>query len=275
MNGRPRICPVVIDDGLYTHRWLAPLLWDARLEVVGVGCLSPFTARDFNPGRARGFLPVVLRRTRYYGLPAAARFAARAALARAADAAFRLGWGRPHSVATAVRARGLPLLLPPDGDVNHPGFLSELRALAPDLVLGAFSQRAGPKLLALPRRGCLNLHFSLLPRHRGREPLFYAMLAGEGAGVTVHWMTPRLDAGGIVAQQALDARRFVRLHQLILAACAVAAELVPRALLRACETRAAETRERPRDGADPGEPIASWPDAAAVARFARRGLRFV
>src|ERR1700686_2568971 len=53
-------------------------------------------------------------------------------------------------------------------------------------------------VLALPRLGVLNVHPSLLPRHRGPDPLFWTFFDSEAeTGVTVHWITQEVDAGDI------------------------------------------------------------------------------
>jgi len=72
----------------------------------------------------------------------------------------------------------------------------------PELGLVAcYPRRLPPPILELPRRGCLNLHPSLLPAYRGPEPVFWQLRAGETrTGVTLHVMTEELDAGDIVAQ---------------------------------------------------------------------------
>jgi methionyl-tRNA formyltransferase len=61
--------------------------------------------------------------------------------------------------------------------------------------------------LALPKYGGLNIHPSLLPEAKGVDPVFQCLLRGEPAlGVTVHFMSPDLDAGRILAQRSLDQR---------------------------------------------------------------------
>jgi methionyl-tRNA formyltransferase len=86
--------------------------------------------------------------------------------------------------------------------------LAELRDLGPELiVLADYGRLIPPALLALPRFGALNLHPSLLPRHRGAAPIPAAILAGdERTGVTLMVMDEGLDTGPIVAQRpvALD-----------------------------------------------------------------------
>jgi hypothetical protein len=210
---RPRVGFVVIDDGLYTHRWVAPLMKRQEFETVCVVCLSPYWAVDFNPRGARGFWPVVRSRLAYYGPAATVRFACKAAGTAFGGLRFRMALGgTPGSVASAARTQGIRVLRPRGSDLNDGRFLAALDALRPDLLVCAFSQKADKAFLAIPQLGCVNVHFSLLPQHRGREPLFRAMLTGQGAGVSVHWMAPELDAGAVLFQEPLETAGFRMLH---------------------------------------------------------------
>jgi methionyl-tRNA formyltransferase len=81
----------------------------------------------------------------------------------------------PPPVKEAALALGLPVAQPED--VNDPAFLLQLRALAPDVILtAAYGGYLRRELRRLPRLGCLNLHPSLLPRHRGPAPVPYTSL---------------------------------------------------------------------------------------------------
>lgn len=106
---------------------------------------------------------------------------------------------QPSSLAIWAEESGIPVLRPED--VNAPEGLAVLRRLAPDAILViAYGQKLGPELLALPRHGCLNLHPSLLPRHRGAAPIPWALLSGDAeTGVSVFRMVSRMDAGPILA----------------------------------------------------------------------------
>jgi methionyl-tRNA formyltransferase len=77
-----------------------------------------------------------------------------------------------------------------------------VRAFAPDgLLLAAYGQLVPADILAMGGRPALNVHPSLLPRHRGAAPVAGTILAGDAeGGVTLMVMTPELDAGPIVAQ---------------------------------------------------------------------------
>ncbi len=106
-----------------------------------------------------------------------------------------------RSVAARARDAGIPVLEP--ADVNAPDVVARLAALAPELLLSFyFRQILKPVLLAIPSRGALNLHGSLLPRYRGRCPVNWVLVHGETeTGVTLHYMDPTPDTGDVVAQR--------------------------------------------------------------------------
>jgi methionyl-tRNA formyltransferase len=105
----------------------------------------------------------------------------------------------PTPVTLRARTMWLPLLQPLR--VGEPQVLDELAALEPDLgVLADYGQIIPGRLLELPRLGILNLHPSLLPRHRGATPINAAIAAGDPRfGVTIIRMDEGLDTGPIVA----------------------------------------------------------------------------
>ena len=72
-------------------------------------------------------------------------------------------------------------------------------------VVAAFGKIFGPKLLALPKLGCVNLHASLLPLYRGASPISAAILEGRAVtGITLMQMDVGLDTGPILAQRSLE-----------------------------------------------------------------------
>ena len=105
----------------------------------------------------------------------------------------------PTPVTLRARTMWLPLLQPVR--VGEPEVLDEIAALEPDLgVLADYGQIVPGRLLELPRLGILNLHPSLLPRHRGATPINAAIAAGDPhVGVTIIRMDEGLDTGPIVA----------------------------------------------------------------------------
>jgi methionyl-tRNA formyltransferase len=93
-------------------------------------------------------------------------------------------------------------------NINDAEVQQFLSACAPDLLVSAFfNQRLHAATLALPKHGCVNIHPSLLPDARGVDPVFQALLPGASpSGVTVHFMSPELDAGRIIAQRSVGGR---------------------------------------------------------------------
>jgi hypothetical protein len=110
------------------------------------------------------------------------------------------GWGELRAIAAAA---GLPLV--EVTDVNGPTTQAALRQARPDLILSFhFDRIFAPETLALAPRGGINLHPSLLPRHRGPVPTLWALAEEVPAfGVTVHRLAPRIDAGAVLAQRVV------------------------------------------------------------------------
>jgi methionyl-tRNA formyltransferase len=106
-------------------------------------------------------------------------------------------------VALLAHEHGIPVLAPPK--VNEPGFLAQLRDLAPDCCpIVAYGALIGREALTIPRLGWVNLHFSLLPAWRGAAPVQHAVLAGDQiTGASTFQLEQGLDTGpvfGVVTQ---------------------------------------------------------------------------
>jgi methionyl-tRNA formyltransferase len=86
---------------------------------------------------------------------------------------------------------------------------AEVERFRPDIIVIASFPRIIPAAtIALARIGALNFHMSVLPRHRGPDPIFWTYWHDDcEAGVTIHWMTGRIDGGDIVAQTTLPLAR--------------------------------------------------------------------
>ncbi|MCW5890663.1 MAG: methionyl-tRNA formyltransferase [bacterium] len=109
-------------------------------------------------------------------------------------------------VKTLALAHGVPVLQPTK--VRDAAFLESLRALAPDLVVVAAYGRILPRpVLDLPPHGCINVHASLLPRHRGAAPIAHAILAGDAVtGVCIMAMAEEMDAGDVLLRRETPIR---------------------------------------------------------------------
>lgn len=86
------------------------------------------------------------------------------------------------------------------------GFKEMLAALQPDLVLVfAFGYKIPGELFGIPKFGFYNVHFSLLPRYRGRCPAFWQLKNGdEAGGISIHQVTAEFDAGPLLMQKELQ-----------------------------------------------------------------------
>lgn len=109
----------------------------------------------------------------------------------------------PTPIGEAAAGLGWPVDKP--ADVNAAEFGEGLRALALDLiVVVSYGQILRAALLGLPRFGCLNVHASLLPRHRGAAPIQAAILDGDAeTGVSFMRMDAGLDTGPVYSQVRL------------------------------------------------------------------------
>jgi methionyl-tRNA formyltransferase len=132
----------------------------------------------------------------------------------------------PTPVAAAGTQLGLPLLQPPG--VRAPETLERLAALRPDVaVLADYGRIIPPSLLALPPHGFLNVHPSILPRHRGAAPVPGTILAGDAeGGVTLMVMDEGLDSGPILAIRRWPLPDDIRAPDLEAAAAATGAALM-------------------------------------------------
>ncbi len=107
----------------------------------------------------------------------------------------------PPPVKLAAEELGLPVLQPPTLRDAEP--LDAIRALQPEAIVAvAYGQILRQELLDIPPRGVLNVHPSLLPRHRGASPIAGAILAGDDeTGVSIMLMDAGMDSGPVLAQR--------------------------------------------------------------------------
>src|SRR3990172_3926805 len=110
---------------------------------------------------------------------------------------------RPPAIKPAAQELGLPVRQPPT--LRDPDALAELASFRPQAIIAvAYGRILGQDVLAIPPRGVLNVHPSLLPRHRGASPIPAAILAGDDStGITIMLMDPGMDTGPVLAQSAI------------------------------------------------------------------------
>lgn len=108
-----------------------------------------------------------------------------------------------ESVQRLAEQHDIPVITPENP--NMPEVVERIAALHPDFFFSFYyREMLKAPLLAIPARGALNMHGSLLPKYRGRVPVNWAIIHGEReTGATLHYMTEKPDNGDIVAQQAV------------------------------------------------------------------------
>jgi folate-dependent phosphoribosylglycinamide formyltransferase PurN len=113
-------------------------------------------------------------------------------------------------------------------DVNAPDFIETWSAENPDLGVSiSFGHILKPSVLKIPHSGVINAHSSLLPKNQGLMPIFWAMYRREPAtGVTVHYIDPGIDTGGIIAQHQFDLPPGITYHQAAATAKQLAVRLI-------------------------------------------------
>ena len=109
----------------------------------------------------------------------------------------------PSPVKAAATEAGIPVFQPER--IRKDG-VEDLRSLKPDLcVTAAFGQILSQEILDIPTMGNINVHASLLPKHRGAAPIAYAIMAGDKiTGVTTMMMDAGIDTGDILLQDETE-----------------------------------------------------------------------
>lgn len=109
----------------------------------------------------------------------------------------------PGPVKIAAEEAGIPVFQPER--IRKTG-VEDLRNLKPDLcVTAAFGQILSQEILDIPPLGNINVHASLLPKHRGAAPIAYAIMNGDRlAGVTTMFMDAGIDTGDMLLQESTE-----------------------------------------------------------------------
>lgn len=245
---------LTIDDPVYLPAVFTPLFDSPRVELQLIILIPPLQALNMHPGGTLGW-QALRRRLGMYGPAALARMALRHAFAR------------PCGLRALAHMHRVPILIW-SGSVNDPALLAKLEELAPEIILGVFSEKAGARLRGLALNGLLLLHYAYLPDFAGREPVFWCLLEQpEAGGVSFFEPDDQFDRGRIAARHRIDLSHCRSLHQGIQQLGAAAAQLVLDAVTAAPSSR------QPLPSGTPMV-LRRFPDPAARRRFLQKGLRF-
>lgn len=109
----------------------------------------------------------------------------------------------PSPVRKVAEAHSLPVIAPER--IRTPEFLAALKRWQPEIIVVVAYGRILPQtILDLAPQGCLNVHYSLLPKYRGAAPAAWTIINGEPeAGVTTMKLVEKMDAGAIYLQESI------------------------------------------------------------------------
>ncbi|MBM4260763.1 MAG: methionyl-tRNA formyltransferase [Deltaproteobacteria bacterium] len=110
---------------------------------------------------------------------------------------------QPSPVRKLAEAHNIPVIAPEK--IRTPEFIETLKSWQPEIIVVVAYGRILPKaVLELAPQGCLNIHYSLLPKYRGAAPAAWTIINGETeGGVSTMRLVEKMDAGAIFLQHAV------------------------------------------------------------------------
>jgi methionyl-tRNA formyltransferase len=251
VGDRVKIVFLTTDDPIYLPAFFETVLTERGGETQQVFVVPPLY-KGQTPSKAAG------RYLRTFGLAAFVRLASRVVVAKV----------RGRSVESVCRQKEVPSSVAED--VNAEGFLDELRALEPDVIVSvSCPQIFKEPLIELPRLGILNIHGAILPQYRGVMPSFWMLANGEKrAGVSIYFVNEQIDAGDLCGQRVFDIHPDDSLERFLRRSKKIAAELLLEVLAKLEDGSVVRTPLDLSQGS-----YYSWPDKGAVERFRANGRR--
>lgn len=185
---------VIVTNGNYFARLISePLILDDRWKVVGIVIVS---GDYYGKSMINGFFHL-MKKTAF-------PYLAYKVFTIILFKFLRLTGRDNFSVSSLAQSLHIPVLV--SQRVNDKQVTEWVSGLEPDLLISiSCPQRIKKSLLSVPKVAAINIHGSILPRYAGLAPYFWVLAMGEKeTGITVHYMTERLDEGNILSQSTLD-----------------------------------------------------------------------
>jgi len=262
---RFNILMITQDDPFYVREFFEEFLkkYPRPEEIRGV-VISPAMGK-------KTFGQLLKQMYDFYGLNDFVRMGFRYAFYKTGEIVSRsIPLGRSYSIAQVCNRHKVPVLH--RASINSEGFLSEIKKLDLDLIISvAAPQIFKEKLIGIPRKGCINIHNSKLPKYRGMLPNFWQMFHGEkSVGTTIHYINAGLDDGEILMQKETAIGENESLDSLIRRTKKFGAEMMIEAIA-GIKTGSLKPRPNPKENST----YFTFPTRKDVREFRRKGYRLV
>jgi methionyl-tRNA formyltransferase len=232
-------------------------------EITNVSCCRTMGNRSR--------LQLVRELTELYGVGGFTRLLCRVGASHILGA-LRLGTRAKRYFSLAQLCRAYKVDCQSVEDPNSPEFWAEVASRKSDLVVSiACPYILKKQLLSVPRLGCINIHHAPLPKYKGMMPTFWQLYQGErSVGLTIHYMTEKLDDGDALLQDQLPVQGGESLDQLIRRSKRHAAHCLAQ-VLRSIATGSVITRALNHGKGS----YYTFPTLAEIREFQRRGFRAI
>ena len=141
-----------------------------------------------------------------------------------------------------------------------------------DLIISiAFPEIFKSEILYTPKHGCINYHTALLPKYRGRQPLFWALFNNEKeTGITIHKMDKNIDKGMIILQQSISIENIDTINNLYKKTIGVGPELLYQATIKLRNNKENFINKK-----NTKEKLYNFPNAKDGLKFRQNGKKFI
>lgn len=188
-----RIVIITQDEPLYIPLVVEKIL-KGRNDIYAIVAVPPYV-------KSSNFISTIKLRLQTYGIDYVVKVSFLFFISKILD---KIKYIRPFSIKTLSKIYSTRYIY--TANVNEDKFLNELEEIKPDLVISISPPQIFKKrILSIPRFGIINVHGALLPKYKGLQPSFWVLANDEPiTGVTVHYMSEKLDAGEIILQEKVD-----------------------------------------------------------------------
>lgn len=208
-----RIFITTMDEPFFMNPFIANILERRQKDIVGLATSrgGRFTTKRyrFDPSYAVTFFFIM-------GLKNSLKTGFRIVIFKVKKKlSHHVSWVTSPSIRQKAQDYGIPTW---DVDsVNCEHMRHILEELHPDIIINQTQEILNARFISIPEKGVLNRHASLLPKNRGRLTPFWVLFRQEKeTGVTIHFVTPAIDQGDIIAQKKIivdDNENFLTLTQ--------------------------------------------------------------